>query len=252
MSFVPKNLLILDSVDSTNNYAMALIKKREIQGEIAIFAREQTHGKGRRGKHWESNKSENIMLSVAVPMPWLEISRQFELSAAAALSCHDLLKNFLLANLFIKWPNDIFFNDSKAGGILIENVIKGKIWQWAVIGIGLNINQEIFENEIIATSLKLATGKKYDVIQLAEKLYSIILKRIEELKKGNFQKMLKEYNAHLYAKGKLVKLKKQNVVFETKIVGVSFSGELITRDSIERKFVFDEIEFKGLVQKKMQ
>jgi BirA family biotin operon repressor/biotin-[acetyl-CoA-carboxylase] ligase len=58
--------------------------------------------------------------------------------------------------------------------------------------------------------------------------------------------MLKEYNEHLYARGKLVKLKKQNIVFETKIVGVTASGELITRDSIERKFAFDEIEFKGL------
>lgn len=251
MSFVSKNLLILDSVDSTNNYAMAMIQKREIQGEIAVFAREQTHGKGRRGKHWLSNKTENIILSVAIPMQWLDVSRQFELSVAVALSCRDLFKNYLLANIFIKWPNDIFFNDSKAGGILIENAIKGKIWQWAVVGIGLNINQEIFEDGIVATSLKIATGKNHDVIHLAEKLYSIILKRVEELKKGGFQKMLEEYNEHLYAKGKLVKLKKQNINFETTIIGVASSGKLITKDSIERNFVFDEIEFKGLV-KKMQ
>ena len=57
MSFTPKNMLILDSVDSTNNYAMALIQKREIDSEIAVFAKEQTHGKGRRGKQWKSNKA---------------------------------------------------------------------------------------------------------------------------------------------------------------------------------------------------
>ncbi len=105
--------------------------------------------KDRRGKQWISNKAENIILSVAIPMQWLPISRQFEISVAAALSCHDLFKKYVLANLFIKWPNDIFINDSKAGGILIENVIKGKIWQWAVIGIGLNINQEKFEDGIL-------------------------------------------------------------------------------------------------------
>jgi BirA family biotin operon repressor/biotin-[acetyl-CoA-carboxylase] ligase len=246
MSFLQKKLLILDSVDSTNNYAMALIQKREIDGEMAIFAREQTRGKGRRGKHWQSNAAENIMLSIAIPMQWLEVSRQFELSVAVALGCRDLLKNYVFTNLFIKWPNDIFLNDSKAGGILIENVIKGKIWQWTVAGIGMNINQEIFDNEIVATSLKLATGKKYDVIRLAEKLYASIKKRVEELKAGNFQEMLKEYNDHLYARGKLVKLKKQNIVFKTQIAGVNASGELITRDSIDRKFAFDEIEFKGL------
>ena len=241
-------MLILDSVDSTNNYAMALIQKREIDSEIAVFAKEQTHGKGRRGKQWISNKAENIMMSVVVPMQWLSVSRQFELSVAVALSCYDLFQKYILANLFIKWPNDIFINDSKAGGILIENVIKGKIWQWSVIGMGLNINQEKFEEEILkATSLKLATDKQYDVIKLAAELHSSLLKRIEELKAGNFKKMLEEYNDHLYARGKKVKLKTQNKFFETKIVAVSSSGELITHDLVERKFVFDDVEFKGLV-----
>ena len=248
MSFVPKNMLILDSVDSTNNYAMALIQKREINSEIAVFANEQTHGKGRRGKQWQSNKAENIILSVVAQMQWLPVSRQFELSVAVALSCYDLFNKYCLANLFIKWPNDLFINDSKAGGILIENVIKGKIWQWSVIGVGLNINQEKFEEGILkATSLKRATGKEYDVIKLAAELHSSLLKRIEELKAGNFKKMLEEYNDYLYGRGKLVKLKNQNKVFETKIIAVNSSGALITRDSIERKFVYDEVEFKGLV-----
>jgi BirA family biotin operon repressor/biotin-[acetyl-CoA-carboxylase] ligase len=94
---------------------------------------------------------------------------------------------------------------------------------------GLNINQETFEEGIQrASSLKLATGKKFDVIKLAEELYSILLKRIEDLKGGQFEKMVEEYNSRLYARGKKVRLKKQNVVFETKIVGVSSFGQFIT------------------------
>jgi len=244
----PTNMLILDSVDSTNNYAMALLQKREIDAEIAVFAKEQTHGKGRRGKQWMSKKSENILMSVVVQLQWLSISRQFDLSVAAALSCFDLFEKYILGNLFIKWPNDIFINDSKAGGILIENVIKGNIWQWAVIGIGLNINQQNFEEEILkASSLRIKTGKEYNVIELANKLHLILLARIEQLKAGDFEKMLEEYNSHLYARGKMVKLKKQNVLFETTILGVSQFGHLITKDSVERKFNFDEVEFKGLV-----
>jgi BirA family biotin operon repressor/biotin-[acetyl-CoA-carboxylase] ligase len=248
MPFASENMLVLDSVDSTNNYAMALIQKGEISEIKPVFAMEQTQGKGRRGKQWESNKGANIMLSIPIEMQWLPISQQFQLSAAIALSCHDLFSKYLFSKVFIKWPNDIFINDSKAGGILIENVIKGTLWQWSVIGIGLNINQEEFEEfNLKAISLKLATGKNYDVLNLAEELILLVLKRVEELKSGNFEKMLEEYNQYLFARNKIVKLKKENILFETKIIGVSSSGQLITKDAFERRFDFDEVEFKGFV-----
>lgn len=250
MSFSSENIIILDSVDSTNNYAMGMIQKREIDNKIAIFTHEQTSGKGRRGKQWESKKGKNIMMSVPVQMQWLPVSRQFELSVAIALSCIDFLEKYISANLFIKWPNDIFINDSKAGGILIENLIKGQIWQWAVIGIGLNINQEDFDNKkFTATSLKKETGKNYDVISLAKELHQSILKRIDELKSENFSKTLEEYNQHLYARNKWVKLKKGDTFVETKIISVSPSGVLVTKDDEKREFLFDEVEFKGLVRK---
>lgn len=248
MSFVPENMLVLDSVDSTNNYAMALIQKGESSKIKPVFAMEQLCGKGRRGKQWKSSKGANIILSIPMEMQWLPVSQQFQLSVSIALSCYDLLSKYFLSNLFIKWPNDICINDSKAGGVLIENIIKGTFWQWSVIGIGLNINQEKFEEfNLKATSLKLATGKNYDVLNLAEELISLVLKRIEELKSGNFEKMTEEYNQHLFGRNKTVKLKKENIVFETKIIGVSSSGQLITKDAFERKFDFDEVEFKGLV-----
>ena len=248
MSILHKSWLTLETVDSTNNYAMALIQKRQIAREIAIFAKEQTAGKGRRGKQWTSSKGENIILSVAIPMQWLSISRQFEISVAAALGCCDLLRNIILANLFIKWPNDIFISDSKAGGVLIENVLKGTLWQWAVVGIGINVNQTNFEAyDFSATSLQKMTGKDYSVIKLAEELHQLVLKRIDELKDGNFRKMLDEYNEKLYAKEKLVKLKEGNIVFETRITGVSADGQLITHNALERRFNFDEVEFKGIV-----
>jgi BirA family biotin operon repressor/biotin-[acetyl-CoA-carboxylase] ligase len=248
MSFQPGNILILDSVDSTNNYAMGLIQKGDKGAIKPVFVLEQTAGKGRRGKHWKSNKGANIILSIPIQMHWLAITQQFQLSVAVALSCRDLFSKYILANLFIKWPNDLFISDSKAGGILIENVIKGTLWQWAIVGIGLNINQEEFEKfNLKATSLKLATGEYYDVLKLAEELVFLVLKRIEELKSGNFEKMLGEYNENLFARNKMVKLKKGNIVFQTKIIDVSPSGQLITQDAFERRFNFDEVEFKGLV-----
>ena len=249
MSSTGKKITILERVDSTNNYAMALIQKGDARHGDAVFAMEQINGKGRRGKDWESHKGENIVLSIMVKMQWLSVLEQFGLSISVALACHDLISKYNTIATYIKWPNDLFINDSKAGGILIENVIKGTLWQWAVIGIGINVNQLSFDKyDLMAVSLKQATGKSYDVLQLAAELLDLVLHRISDLKAGNFSKMHEEYNQKLFARNRLVKLKKNNIVFETTITGVSTSGELITQDAMERRFNFDEVVFKGLAK----
>lgn len=248
MPFDPKKIIVLETVDSTNNYAMALVQRGDAVTGNAVFAMDQTQGKGRRGRAWQSNKGENLILSIPVQMQWLPTSRQFELSVAVALAAHALLSKEVSVSTAIKWPNDIFAGDRKAGGILIENVIKGSLWQWSVIGIGINVNQASFgDSESTATSLKKITGKDYNVLDLAETLRVLVLEKIESLESGNFNDMLKQYNEKLFGRGREVRLKKQNIVFQTKITGVSSSGQLITKDAFERKFNFDEVEFRGLV-----
>ncbi len=162
----------------------------------------------------------------------------------AALGVFDFFIKYATENIKIKWPNDLFYNDRKAGGILIENIIKGEIWQWSVIGVGININQtsfkEIGNNPV---SLKQITHQFYDVISLANQLRLDVLARYDELKNDGFEKMLIEYNKNLYGLNNKVKLKKGNIVFETTIKGVSPQGELITIDAMERSFGFDEVEW---------
>ena len=231
-------------MDSTNNYAMAMVQKGIANSEDAVFAMEQSSGKGRRGKIWKSQRGGNILLTVLAQMQWLPVQKQFHLSIAVSLACHEFFSKYTKGNIKIKWPNDIFINDRKAGGILIENVIKGNLWQWAIIGIGLNINQENFEKEKVkATSLKQITGEHYNVIQLSHELHEIVLKRLHVLQSGNLSKMLDEYNENLFCRNERVKLKKENFVFETEIERVSASGELITKDAMERSFGFDEVQW---------
>jgi len=241
-----KKLIILEKVDSTNNYAMGLVQKGEAIGGVGVFAKEQTAGKGRRGKTWKSRSGENIILTINEQMLWLPVQQQFQLSIAAALGCFDFFSHYIKKNMKIKWPNDIFINDRKAGGILIENLVKGNLWQWAIIGIGLNINQENFGNEIRAISLKQITGIHYDVIELANELLQAVINRINQLKSGEFNDLLYQYNENLFCRNKTVKLKKGNIVFETTIKKISSAGELITRDVIERRFEFDEVEWQGI------
>jgi BirA family transcriptional regulator, biotin operon repressor / biotin---[acetyl-CoA-carboxylase] ligase len=234
-------------VDSTNNYAMAMVQNGTANSGDAVFAMEQSSGKGRRGKSWESQRGDNILLTVLAQMQWLPVQRQFHLSIAVALACYDFFSEYTKESIKIKWPNDIFINDRKAGGILIENVIKGNLWQWAIIGIGLNINQESFEKDTLnAISLKQIIGEHYDVIQLSHKLHESVLKRIGALQSGESGKMLIEYNENLFCRNKTVKLKKGNIVFKTEIKRVSASGELITKDVMERGFGFDEVQWMDL------
>ena len=243
-----KKIIVLEKVESTNNYAMGLIQNGAVSSDTGVFAYEQTGGKGRRGKSWLSMPAQNILLSIAVEMKWQPVLEQFPLSVAIALACRDFISQKVKSEVRIKWPNDIFITDSKAAGVLIENVIQGTLWQWSVIGIGINVNQENFDEiETEVTSLKKVSGKTYDVLELARELFEMILNRIDDLKAGKFIQLLEEYNSHLYGQGRAVKLKKGTIVFETTIQSVSTTGQLITKDALERRFNFDEVVFKGLV-----
>ena len=236
--------IILESVDSTNNYAMALVQKGDANSGDAVFALDQMAGKGRRGKQWESTKGENIILTVITGMEWLSVLNQFQVSVAVALAGYELISRYTTEEIKIKWPNDLFINDRKAGGILIENVIKGQLWQWSIIGIGINVNQEKFQDNIgRATSLNQVNGKLYDPVRLAKELHVIVLEKIEDLQKGHYKKMLATYNTRLFRRHEQVKLKKGPIVFETQIEAVSSSGELITNGAMEQAFKFDEVEW---------
>ena len=251
----------LQSVDSTNKYAMALAHgdllpdgQGEVQHGMAIFTHEQTAGKGQRGKNWVSEKDLNIALSILLnPYP-LSIPDQFKLSVCIAVNVWDLFSKYAGDETKIKWPNDLYWRDRKAGGILIENVVRSSEsiiqssesgnWKWAVVGIGININQTAFPSELNnPVSLKQITGKNYEPLNLAKELCLIIEKNYQLLMAGNFEILFNKYQDHLYKKDEKVKLKKGVRVFETTIKGVSETGQLITHHSIEERFEFGEVEW---------
>ena len=139
------------SVDSTNNYALTKLHAGLTQHGAAFFAHEQIAGKGQRGKTWISEKDANLILSVVInPHHLLELTQQFLLSACVAVSAAEFFSRYAGDATRIKWPNDLYWSDRKAGGILIENIIGSQrsdtespiaSWLWAVAGIGININQ---------------------------------------------------------------------------------------------------------------
>ncbi len=240
---------ILDSVDSTNNYAMAKIHAGMAKHGMAWFAYDQQAGKGQFGKNWESKAGQNITLSIAITPAAVFSRNQFYFNAVVAIACLEFFKKYAGDETSIKWPNDIYWRDRKAGGILIENKIMGKSWKWAVIGIGININQVSFSKNLEnAVSLKQITGETFDPVLLAKELTELVLTGINMVSIIHLPAILLKYNEQLYKKDQKVFLKKDNVVFETCIKEVNGSGQLITFDSLERQFNFGEVEL--LVQPK--
>ena len=235
----------LESVDSTNNYAMAGAISGALSHGTLVFAYDQWAGKGQRGRNWVSRPGENIILSAVLEPVALPSTAGFALSVAVALACHDHYSLYAGSEATsIKWPNDLYWNDRKAGGILIENHFKGDRWLYAIAGMGININQVEFpptaKNPV---SLRQITGKTFNSLQLAGELGAFLDKRYAELVAGHSVLQLRQYNERLYGRGKEVRLKKENAVFRTVVEGVNAQGELMTKDVLERRFSFGEVEW---------
>lgn len=234
----------LSTVDSTNIYAMEQIQANLAVHGAAFFAREQTAGKGQRGKHWEAIPGENILLSVVLNTRFLVITQQFHLSVMVALACYDFLELYITDELSIKWPNDLYWRDRKTAGIIIETNLSGNKWPWAVAGIGINVNQTKFANlDKKAASLKQITGKSHDPIELAKALCGFLEIRYQQLKANGFPPLLQLYRERLYKKGCTVKLKKDNIIADYTIQSVAENGDLIVEAGIEQQFAHGTVEW---------
>ena len=233
---------ILPTTDSTNNHAMNEARLGQTSDGAAYFALDQYQGKGQRDKTWNSKPGENIILSVVKDCSGFHLNNQFQLSVAVALACFDFFSAYAGDETRIKWPNDIYWRDRKAGGILIENMVKSDRWGKAIIGMGININQTTFDTiEGKPVSLKQITGKSFDPISLAKELCQHLENRFLVLENKPFDQLLSAYNNQLYKKDELVPFKRNNIQFQAKVNGVDKDGHLLIMHGVEERIRFGEI-----------
>ncbi len=168
-------LITLDIVDSTNNYAMQLISDDKACHGLIVLADLQTQGKGQRGRIWQSVAGESLLMSIIL-VPKHSLVHQFVFSAGVAVAIANILQKYTEDKIVtIKWPNDIIVSDKKAGGVLIENVLQGSRWVYTVVGIGVNICQDKFADELFhATSLKIETGKTVEIKKICLEISNAI------------------------------------------------------------------------------
>ncbi|MFM8588274.1 MAG: biotin--[acetyl-CoA-carboxylase] ligase [Bacteroidota bacterium] len=241
---IGKPLIILSTVDSTNNHAMGLIREGKAASGMVIFALEQSQGKGQRGRNWHSESGKNIMMSSLIGAEQFSIKEQFALSATIALACCDFFSKYAGDETRIKWPNDLYWRDRKAGGILIENTVREGKWEWAVAGTGININQVDFSEILVqAVSLRQITGKTYDPLELSKELITHIENRIQMLQLQGSHHMLNEFNAMLYKKDEEVSFRKNQIVFKAKVRRVNINGELEIDRGITETIRHGEVEW---------
>ncbi|MBZ4189676.1 biotin--[acetyl-CoA-carboxylase] ligase [Niabella beijingensis] len=234
-------------VDSTNNYALSRIREGLAYHGMGIFAHEQLAGKGQRGKKWLSLPDQNIYLSLIIGPNPLILTDLFVLSALVAVETRKFLAEKVPGNWFIKWPNDIYFQDRKAVGMLIENIINGQNWKWAVAGIGVNVNQDRFPEDLKrAVSLKMISGENYDCLVLATELAGRIFNALAALKSDverSVRENLEEYNAHLFMKDEEINFEENEAVRTGRVLEVTREGQLVVQTEKRNYFDFGEIKW---------
>jgi BirA family transcriptional regulator, biotin operon repressor / biotin---[acetyl-CoA-carboxylase] ligase len=239
------SILYLNETDSTNQYLINLLELKKLDEGTAVVSFTQTKGRGQRGNKWQSEPGKNICYSIVIHPEFIPARNQFIISQVIALAVKSFLDDYT-KNISIKWPNDIYCNNKKIAGILIENQLNGSLISNSVIGIGININQENFVPELPnPTSLFQITGKEFDLEELSNKLHNKIVLSLEELSRETEDDIQRFYVNNLYRRDGFHAYRDEKGDFSAKIRGVNAQGNLILEheDGTVKSYAFKEVAY---------
>jgi len=242
---IGSNLLFFQNLPSTNAHTFDLLKKSKLPEGTILYTNYQSAGKGYSGNKWESEDGKNLLISIILYPSFIKPEDQFLISMVISLGVCDFLMRFI-PECSIKWPNDIWVNNDKIAGLLLESSLTGNQIESTVAGIGLNINQQRFlSNAPNPVSLNQLTGVNYDLPSSLEKLASDLDKRYKQLIGGNYGQIKKEYVSKLYRLNRWHEFRDKNGLYRGRVLTVGDYGRLI----IERQngeiseYSFKETEF---------
>ena len=239
------HIIKLSATDSTNSYLRNKCSKELVEDYTVIVADQQTKGRGQVGTNWTSEAGKNLVFSVFKNLKSLNIEHPFYLSMITSLSIERALKKMNIQNLKIKWPNDILSDNKKICGILIENVFKRNSLNSSIIGVGLNVNQTLFNDLPNASSLKLQTGIDYSLNELLITILNELKIYFNLYENGELYAIKQEYESKLFRINKPSTFKKTDgALFSGYIKGISNSGKLniLLEDNINQEFDLKEVQ----------
>ena len=237
--------LLLQTTSSTNSYLSDLISQGAFPHGYCVCSRFQSAGRGQAGNVWESAEGENLLFSLLLHTQKFPLDSQFLLSEVVSIAICRFLSRYRISAR-IKYPNDIFVGDKKIAGILIENRIVGKTMQYSIVGIGLNVNQEVFlQNRATAISMRSITGERYHIDSLLQSLRHEILDRVDGFSIENKSECKEQYLSLLYRRDGYYPYEADGVRFDAKIVDIADDGmlHLTTDKGEERKYYFKQVRF---------
>ena len=249
MAWNKDSIVHLLEVDSTNRYvrdeAAALWQNRGISDFAVVTAGHQTAGRGQRGNTWNSNAGENLLFSILVrPGETLEVSKQFLLSQAVALSIHDAMKCHGI-DTQLKWPNDIYAGSRKLAGILLELDYSGAFVEQAIIGIGLNVNQEGFPPmDRVPVSMKMLRKRDFILDDVLATILDLFEHYYTEMRFGNRDAIAAEYKRVLLGMNERHTFIDGVGRFDAVIQDIESDGHLILRrtDGSTGRYAFKEVK----------
>jgi BirA family biotin operon repressor/biotin-[acetyl-CoA-carboxylase] ligase len=228
--FTGRQVTFLPEVDSTNTYLSGLLRSITLPEGSVIRAMKQRAGRGQKNTVWESEEKKNLLVSFIFYPSFIQPMDVFILNKTFTLGVYDFVSRYLGKKVTIKWPNDIYWKNTKVSGILIENSISASSITHSILGIGININQVTFSKEVKNPgSFSLIKKKEYDLEELFQYLCSFLEARYLMLKNGNKAQIEKDYTSVLYSLDLWKKFETDSSKFKGKITGVDESGKLIVQ-----------------------
>ena len=226
---------------STNDFLTQFIKKNNNEEGVSVISDFQIKGRGQRNNTWYSEKGKNLLFSFFIK-PKLSIQDQFKLHIITSLSIKKTLDKIGLANVKVKWPNDIYVNEKKISGILIESQLSNKKIAQSIIGIGLNVNQKNF-NQLNATSIINELNHEYDLNKVLKIFCSFFEKEYIDISK-NINSLKETYKNSLYGLNKTSKFYHKSTMHQGEIIDINSDGAIIIKVNDRKvKYYFGSISF---------
>lgn len=236
----------ISKTDSTNNYVKSLLE-HEYPPELSMYvAEEQTKGRGQRGSFWFSECGKNHTATIVLYPSFLSPVNQFQLSKFISLAVLETLSRYVNPDkLSVKWPNDIYYNQQKIGGILLESSLMGNIFEYVVAGIGINVNQDTFPSWLPnPVSLKLITSGEINLFEFNEQFHQTITRLYEPsyILSNTIHQL---YLSRLYLFNQYSTYLSKGNRFKARITNVDPYGHLVLKkeDNTELSFAFKEVEY---------
>lgn len=247
MNSSPQNPVIvyLDAIDSTNNYAANLLKQTKVVNGTIILTKRQENGKGQRGTTWQSEPEKNLICSTII-FPHIGVKEVFTLNMITSLAVVDLLSDECISNIGLKWPNDVYVGHKKIAGILIETQLAGPAIKSAIIGLGLNVNQEKFYGSFEPTSMILERGFATNIDRLVKSYWEKLRFYIELYDTAGRESILERYYKQLIGYKRIQQFEDESGPFEGEIIGVDQFGRLCIRKNDGHNYTYQIKEVKQI------